>query len=76
MNVFGEFAPDQPALDSGGQFSMVSKTLILSKKHSYALLRSLLAVTNALDNNCQRAASFRVSTGAVNSFARDTSTLY
>jgi len=76
MIVFGEFAPDQPALDSGGQFSTVAKNVIPRTKHSYAPLGSLSALTNALDNNCQGAAAFRDSTGAVNSFAGDTSKLY
>jgi hypothetical protein len=76
MIPFGEFAPDQPALDAGGQFSTVAKNVIPRTKHSYAPLGTLAALTGAITNTCQGAAAFRDSSGNVNSFAGDTSKLY
>ena len=76
MIPFGQFAPDQPALDAGGQFSTVAKNVIPRTKDSYAPLGTVTDLTNALDNNCQGAAAFRDSGGTVYSFAGDKSKLY
>jgi hypothetical protein len=73
---FGEFAPDQPALDSGGMYSQVAKNCIPRTKGSYGPLGAQSALTNALTAQCQGAAAFRNSAGSVYSFAGDKNDLY
>lgn len=76
MIPFGEFAPDQPALDSGGLYSQVAKNCIPRTKNSYGPLGAQSALTNALTAQCQGAAAFQDEGGNVYSFAGDANDLY
>ena len=76
MIPFGEFAPDQPSLDSGGLYSQVAKNCIPRTKGSYGPLGAQTALTNALTAQCQGAGAFRANDGSVYSFAGDINNLY
>lgn len=76
MIKFGEYAPDQPALDSGGMFSTVAKNTVPLTKTSYGPVAALAASSDALTARCQGAASFRDKAGNAYTFAGDSSKLY
>lgn len=68
-----EFAPDQPALDSGVT-GYVNNVVPLSQ--SYGPIKTVGAVGNALGTRCQGADSFRSPGGVVANFAGDSTKLY
>ncbi len=76
MIPFGEYAPDQPALDAGGMFSTVAKNVTPKTKTSYGPIGALSATSDALTAKCQGAASYRDKSGNVYTFAGDATKLY
>jgi len=76
MINFGEYAPDQPALDAGGAFSTVAKNIIPLTKGSYGPVGALSTVSDALSARCQGAASFQDYAGNTFTFAGDATKLY